>query len=75
MPLERWLVSFPSFGFLLAVPPERADEASEPFGRRGLACAKCGRFDDSGVLRISAGGHEAPVWDLGPSPFTGLGRD
>jgi uncharacterized protein len=71
--LERWLMTFPSFGFLLAVAPERAAEACEPFRRRGLACAECGRLDDSGVLRLAAGDREATVWDLGREPFTGLG--
>jgi uncharacterized protein len=71
--LERWLLTFPSFGFLLAVPPERAGDACEPFRRRGLACAECGRLDDSGVLRLAAGDREAPVWDLRRESFTGLG--
>jgi uncharacterized protein len=73
VPLERWLVTFPSFGFLLTAPPELAPAAAEPFARRGLACAECGRLDDSGVLRLAAAGGEAPVWDLGREPFTGLG--
>jgi uncharacterized protein len=72
-PLERWLMTFPSFGFLLAAPPELAGDAAEPFLRRGLACAECGRLDDSGVLRLAAAGREAAVWDLGREPFTGLG--
>lgn len=74
VPVERWLMTFPSFGFLLAVPPERAVDAAEPFARRGLACTECGRLDDSGVLRLVAAGNEASVWDLGREPFTGLGR-
>jgi uncharacterized protein len=74
VPVERWVMTFPSFGFLLAVPPERASDAAEPFLKRGLACAECGRLDDSGVLRLAAAGREAPVWDLGAEPFTGLGR-
>ncbi|HEX5980837.1 MAG TPA: AIR synthase related protein [Thermoleophilaceae bacterium] len=74
VPVARWLMTFPSFGFLLAVPPEHAAEAAEPFVRRGLACAECGRLDDSGVLRLAAADREAPVWDLGREPFTGLGR-
>jgi selenophosphate synthetase-related protein len=73
VPLERWLLTFPSFGFLLAVPPDRAADAAEPFARRGLACAECGRLDESGVLRLAAADREAPVWDLGREPFTGLG--
>jgi selenophosphate synthetase-related protein len=74
VPLERWLLTFPSFGFLLAAPPEHAAVAAAPFTRRGLACAPCGVFDDSRVLRLAAGGAEAPAWDLGDMPLTGLGR-
>lgn len=73
VPIERWLLTFPSFGFLLAVPPESAAEAAEPFLRRGLACATCGEFDSSRVLRLFASGRTARVWDLAGEPFTSLG--
>lgn len=72
-PLERWLLTFPSFGFLLAAPPEHADAACAVFTRRGLACAPCGAFDDSRVLRLALAGAEAPAWDLAGTPLTGLG--
>jgi selenophosphate synthetase-related protein len=71
--LERWLLTFPSFGFLLAVPPERADDAAEPFRRRGLACAQCGRLDDTRTLTLAASGETAQLWDLAAEPFTHLG--
>jgi selenophosphate synthetase-related protein len=71
--LERWLLTFPSFGFLLAAPPEQADAARAPFTRRGLACAACGVFDDTRVLRLATEGAEAPAWDLADAPLTGLG--
>jgi selenophosphate synthetase-related protein len=70
--LERWLLTFPSFGFLLAARPEHADAACEPFLRRGLACAPCGAFDDTGTLRLVSGAAEATVWDLTATPLTGL---
>ena len=70
--LERWLLTFPSFGFLLAAAPEHADAAVAAFTRRGLACAACGRFDDTRVLRIASGGREATAWDLARTPLTGL---
>jgi uncharacterized protein len=70
--IKRWLLTFPSFGYLLAAPEERAAEACAVFERRGLACAPCGRLDASGVLRLAAGGAEAPVWDLASTPLTGL---
>jgi len=70
--IERWLLSFPSFGFLIAAPPDRIDETIEPFERRGLTCARCGSLDDSHALRLAASGETAPVWDLGAEPFTQL---
>jgi uncharacterized protein len=70
--LERWLLTFPSFGFLLASPPEHAEAARAPFTRRGLACAACGVFDDTRVLRLKSDGAEAPAWDLAAAPLTGL---
>lgn len=72
VPPERWLLTFPSFGFLLTAPEQTAAAATECFHRRGLACAPCGRLDDSRTVRIAASGREAEVWDLGREPFTGL---
>jgi selenophosphate synthetase-related protein len=71
--LERWLVTFPSYGYLLAVPAEHAEAAGEAFLRRGLACAVCGELDDSGSVRLAAGGAEGEVWNLRRERFTGLG--
>jgi uncharacterized protein len=73
VPLERWLLTFPSFGFLLAAPAEHAEAARAAFTRRELPCAACGRFDDTRVLRLASAGDEAPVWDLARTPLTGLG--
>ena len=71
--LERWLLTFPSFGFLLAARSEHVEAAIAAFTTRGLTCAPCGAFDDTRVLRLAAGGAEAPVWDLARTPLTGLG--
>jgi selenophosphate synthetase-related protein len=70
--IERWLETFPSFGFLLIAPPGAAGEAAEPFLRRGLACAACGRLDDSGVLRLATAGDSTALWDLNDEPLTHL---
>ena len=72
--IERWLETFPSFGFLLIAPPGAAADAAQPFLRRGLACAACGRLDDSGVLRLAAAGDSTALWDLNVEPLTHLGR-
>jgi uncharacterized protein len=70
--IGRWLETFPSFGYLLVAPPGAAGAAIEPFNRRGLACAACGRLDDSGVFRLAAAGDSTALWDLNVEPLTHL---
>jgi selenophosphate synthetase-related protein len=65
-PIERWLMVFPSFGFLLAT--RRPGDVIDAFARRGIAAAVCGSFDDTRVLRLN----ELPAWDLDETPLTGL---
>ncbi|HWK26698.1 MAG TPA: AIR synthase related protein [Solirubrobacter sp.] len=74
VPVERWLMTFPSFGFLLAAPPEHVGEAVETFRRRGLAAAPCGHFDATKTLTLIHDGVSAVAWDLNTTPLTGLVR-
>jgi len=71
--IERWLRTFPSFGFLLAAAPEHADAARDVFTQRGLACEVCGAFEDSRRLDLSSGAERATVWDFAIAALTGLG--
>ena len=70
--IERWLATFPSYGFVLAVAPERVAWVERLVRGRGLACAPIGRVDATGALRLARGGHSAVLWDLGARPFTGF---
>jgi selenophosphate synthetase-related protein len=70
--LERWLLTFPSFGFLLAAPEKHVRAATATFTQRGLACAPCGYFDDTRTLRLASNGETAVAWDLAATPLTGL---
>jgi selenophosphate synthetase-related protein len=70
--LDRWLMTFPSFGFLLAAPARHVVAACAAFERRGLECAPCGRFEDGHILRLADDSTEVPAWDLAASPLTGL---
>ena len=70
---ERWLRTFPSFGFLLAAQPENADAAREAFTSRGLACEPCGRFAATRTLELEAGGASATAGYFDIAPLTGLG--
>ncbi|AUX27563.1 hypothetical protein SOCEGT47_081570 [Sorangium cellulosum] len=75
LPLERWLLAFPSYGFLLSVRPEAAGDVLSAFARRGIASAAVGAVDGSRRLTLTAGGERHTLWDLSAEPLTGLGRE
>ena len=71
--LTTWVGMFPSFGFLVCVPPGSVEPATEVFAERGLACAPIGTLDDSGRLAVRRQGLEADLLDLRSDAVTGLG--
>jgi hypothetical protein len=72
VPLTRWLNCFPSFGFLLCVPPGREDECVTAFAERDLAAAVVGVLDDTGELALTAGGTREVALRLPDFRVTGL---
>ncbi len=72
--LPQWLTCFPSFGFLLCVPPGREQDCVAGFHDRGLHAAAIGRIDGSGELRLRLGSATATVRDTTDAPVTGLAR-
>lgn len=73
VPLERWLLAFPSFGFLLSTRPEQERAVIAAFEARDLACARIGTLNTSRRLTLRAGGEETMLWDLHAEPLTGFG--
>jgi selenophosphate synthetase-related protein len=73
-PIERWLLTFPSFGFLLAARPDTTEQALHTFARHDLAAAVCGEFDATRALKLRQGERTATAWDLTRQPLTGLGE-
>lgn len=74
VPLTRWLNCFPSFGFLLCVPPGLEAECLAAFAARDLAAAVVGILDGSGELAVTADGERATVLRLDEFLVTGLPR-
>ena len=70
VPLERWLLAFPSYAFLLVGDSEALVRR---FRAAGLAAARIAALDGTGRLRLRAAGRQETVWDLGAEPLTGLG--
>lgn len=72
--VERWLRSFPSFGFLLAAPPALAPQICARFGAREIRADVIGRVHSGSSLRLTAGGESATLWDHAATPYLGLSQ-
>jgi hypothetical protein len=69
--LERWLVSFPSYGYLLAVAPQHAAAVAQRFAQRGIACAAFGVCTPGTALTVQQAGVSESFWDLRERALTG----
>ncbi len=69
--LEKWLTTFPSYGFLLAGRPERAAELRRCFVERGIACEEIGVCNDGLKLEVTLSDARETFWDLRHEAFTG----
>ena len=67
----RWLCMFPSFGYLLAVPPGEVEAVRAPFRARGIAAEAIGRVEAGSELAIERAGRRALVRDLAREPLIG----
>jgi AIR synthase-related protein len=72
--LQTWLTTFPSYGFLLSVPPEGACAVQSSLRSRGLACERVGALDESTELRLTSSEGSTVLWDHARRPYTGFGR-
>ncbi|OWU86803.1 hypothetical protein ATO6_05990 [Oceanicola sp. 22II-s10i] len=70
--VDRWLRSFPSFGFLLAVAPDKANAVTTRFGARDIEAAAIGRISSGSSVTLIQGGERALFWDHAATPYLGL---
>lgn len=69
VPLLRWLQTFPSFGFVLALRPSHVAAVVERFVQRGIAATPVGMVQATRQLRLRRGHDAALLWDLAERPF------
>ena len=74
VPLTRWFNCFPSFGFLLCVPPGRERDCLAAFRARGLAASVTGTLDDTGEVVLRRAGRRATALRPAALRVTGLPR-
>jgi uncharacterized protein len=71
--LERWLVSFPSYGFLLSVRPEQVAAVQKMFIDREIICSDIGEIQDHARLILKYQGESTMFWDFAQEALTGFG--
>ncbi|MBU1671579.1 MAG: hypothetical protein KKF41_00360 [Actinobacteria bacterium] len=72
--LDWWLAAHPSFGFILAAPPEVATCAREAFAAAGASCTEVGETTPGTMITVTLGDERADFMDVAGWPVTGLGR-
>ncbi len=72
IPLERWLLVFPSYGFLLSVRPEKVAAVQACFRDRHLICEIVGEVQPSRQLVLQSQAESVTFWDLSQKSFTGF---
>ena len=71
VPLERWLQTFPSYGFLVAVRPQNVAAVIDRFGERGIAADDVGEFTADHRVVIGDGESAEEIWDFEREPLIG----
>ncbi|MBB3297405.1 hypothetical protein FHT72_001665 [Rhizobium sp. BK077] len=72
--LDRWLVTFPSFGYLLSVAPEHAADVVTRFTARGISAAVIGAVVAGAEVALVDGETRAVVRNHAETPLLQLGR-
>jgi uncharacterized protein len=71
--LPRWLQTFPSYGYVLAVPPANVAAVLARFAARGIAAADIGEVTADACVSIADGRSTEIVWDFSREPLIGCG--
>ena len=71
VPLERWLLTFPSFGYLLSVKRQHVGDVVARFAARDIAAAVIGKVSNGSTVAITDDAHSETIWDFAHSPLIG----
>jgi uncharacterized protein len=71
---ERWLQTFPSYGYILAVAPLHVAAVLSRFAARGIAASEIGNITPDGRVAVTDGCVTEIVWDFAREPLIGAIR-
>jgi len=73
VPLKEWLLTFPSFGFILSLRPCNTPSVQEIFRRSGLVCECIGKVAlGHQVFFVNDDGERNLLWNFDIEPLIGL---
>lgn len=72
--LDQWLISFPSYGFLLTVSPSNVPVVKDLAASKGLICNTIGTIIDDLSLLLKWGQESCEFWNIAEEPLTGFGE-
>ena len=75
IPLEQWLLSFPSYGFLLSVRPEKVASVQACFHEQNLVCSAVGTVEEHHQLVLKLGNESAVFWDISMRSLMGFSAE
>lgn len=74
VPFDRWLMSFPSYGFILSVHPDRVAAVQQLFRDRQITCTDIGEVIDIPQLILKSQQGSTMLWDFDRERLTGFGN-
>lgn len=72
---RQWLLSFPSYGFLLSVRPQLVETVRACFHAEGLVAEAIATIQPGHNLTLKLGSESQLFWDLQQNPLTGFTGD
>ncbi len=72
VPLQKWLLTFPSYGFVISSRPGKTQYIKERFRDGGLICESIGRVIDDSRVFFTDGGEKAVFWNFNEEPLIGV---
>jgi hypothetical protein len=75
IPLREWLITFPSYGFILSIRPQYTTEVKKRFSSLNLTCEVIGNVTSgSKVIFVKEGVDKKLFWDIDIQPLIGIGE-
>ncbi|GLR27472.1 sll0787 family AIR synthase-like protein [Limnobacter litoralis] len=69
--LERWMQTFPSYGFVFSVSPSRVEEMKHLFGARELQCLVVGQVTAGSQVWLANSIERELLWDFSTTALLG----